>query len=218
MKFVKKFLAQQGMIDNTRLSTLGDNMQFFGLAPGGITGEEIYTKMTKLYTKAGVLKEMVPAWRQVSNSSFVQSVKLFGKEHDAEAAAKFTAPTAADKAAPVFAQKPAPIQFAFKSSTLSEDAKIMIDTYFVQAAKGFRDTRVRIEGNTDKIGPAAYNKDLSYKRANAVANYLVSKYKFDRNRFIIVGNGFDVPVPGCESNSTEEMRAQNRRTEFALLY
>jgi NitT/TauT family transport system substrate-binding protein len=214
---IKDETEAMGMIKNARLCTYGDNLQFFGLVPGGITGEEIYNKMYKLYRDAGVIKEAIPAWRQVADSSLVASLKLTGKEHDPEAPVKFTAATAEEQKAPAFAQKPAPIHFAFNSWELNEDAKIMIDTYFVLAAKSFRNARVRIEGNTDNVGSAAINRTVSYNRANAVGEYLTKKYGFDRTRFVIVGNGFDKPVPGCETNATEEMRAKNRRTEFALL-
>ena len=61
------------------------------------------------------------------------------------------------------------------------------------------------------------NMNLSKKRAESVANYLESEYGISKNRFIVVGNGPDNPVPGCESNSTEDCRAKNRRTEFQLI-
>jgi NitT/TauT family transport system substrate-binding protein len=39
----------------------------------------------------------------------------------------------------------------------------------------------------------------------------------DPDRFVIVGNGPDDPVAGCETNATEQCRAKNRRTEFQLI-
>jgi len=74
--------------------------------------------------------------------------------------------------------------------------------------------KVRIEGNTDNVGSAAMNRDLSYKRAKSVADFLVKTYNFDPNRFVIVGNGPDKPVA---DNNSEAGRAANRRTEFQLL-
>ena len=73
-----------------------------------------------------------------------------------------------------------------------------------------------IDGNGYTVdgGSADMNRDLSKKRAKSVADYLVKTYNFDPNRFIIVGNGPDKPVA---TNSTEEGRAANRRTEFQLL-
>ncbi len=206
------------MINRARLSTYGDNQQFFSLKPGGVTGEEMYNKMYKLYRNAGVVKDNIPAWRQIANSSLISAITLAGKEHDPEESVKFAAPTTTEKTAPAFAEKAASVRFAFGSAELTSDGKIAIDTYFANQAKEFGGTRVRIEGNTDNVGGVDYNEKLSFTRARSVASYLVSKYHFDQNRFIIVGNGFRKPVPGCESNATEECRAQNRRTEFALLY
>jgi len=73
--------------------------------------------------------------------------------------------------------------------------------------------RIRIEGHTDNIGGAAYNKDLSQRRAQSVVNYLVSK-GVPRNRLIPVGYGFDRPVA---TNATALGRAKNRRVEFTIL-
>ena len=58
---------------------------------------------------------------------------------------------------------------------------------------------------------------LSQKRAQSVAEYLQKTYGMDANRFVIVGNGPDKPVPGCETNATSECKAKNRRTEFQLI-
>ncbi|MBP8212645.1 MAG: OmpA family protein, partial [Saprospiraceae bacterium] len=60
-------------------------------------------------------------------------------------------------------------------------------------------------------------KALSEKRAKSVADYLKSQYGMDANRFIIVGNGPNKPVAGCESNADESCKAKNRRTEFQLI-
>jgi NitT/TauT family transport system substrate-binding protein len=76
---------------------------------------------------------------------------------------------------------------------------------------------VRIEGNTDNVGSKQMNMDLSQKRAQAVANYLATEYGIDKNRFIIIGNGPDKPVPGCEQNQNDVCKAKNRRTDFQLV-
>jgi NitT/TauT family transport system substrate-binding protein len=208
------------MIDNAKLMTYGDNLHFFGIktTPGaGITGEEMWTKMCRLYYEAGVAPKDAPPFRKLVDLSILNAIQLSGAGHEPENAPKFAAPTEALKTAPVFAQKPAPVQFAFNSAELTEEGKVAIDTYFANTAKEFRETRVRIEGNTDNVGSAAYNVKLSNARARSVAVYLAAKYGFDPNRFVIRGHGFDNPVPGCEKNATEECRAKNRRTEFALI-
>ena len=58
------------------------------------------------------------------------------------------------------------------------------------------------------------NQELSLKRAKAVADFLAQEYKFDKNRFVAVGNGPSKPVA---SNDTAEGKAKNRRTDFELI-
>lgn len=64
-----------------------------------------------------------------------------------------------------------------------------------------------IEGHTDNKAPAAYNKDLSLRRANSVKAFFVKK-GYSESRFTAVGFGLEQPVAG---NDTEEGRAKNRR-------
>jgi len=68
--------------------------------------------------------------------------------------------------------------------------------------------RFRIEGHTDTVGTAEYNKELSDRRAAAVVAYLSSTFKVDPSRLEAVGKGEDgllVPTP----DQTSEPR--NRR-------
>ncbi len=61
------------------------------------------------------------------------------------------------------------------------------------------------------------NMTLSQKRAQAVADYLKDEYGMDPNRFIVVGNGPDNPVKGCEGNQNDSCKSKNRRTDFQLI-
>ncbi|MBX5482043.1 MAG: OmpA family protein [Myxococcaceae bacterium] len=71
---------------------------------------------------------------------------------------------------------------------------------------------VTIEGHTDNRGGAAYNRDLSTRRARAVLEYLVRK-GIDRKRLRAKGYGEDSPIA---PNDTPLGRAKNRRVEFTL--
>ena len=51
----------------------------------------MYTKMFRLYKKAGVITKNVPSWRQISNSSIVSSLKLSGKGYEPEGGVIFDA-------------------------------------------------------------------------------------------------------------------------------
>lgn len=206
-------------IDNVRLATLGDNIDFFGLNSSyrGVKGEDLYNKMNRMYARINLAPSTIPPWRNVADSSLVQATRLTGPGNDAEGTVRFAAPTKADEKAQAYANKPLSVTYASGSARLTEDGKTIIDMGFADTARQFSQTRIRIEGNTDSVGSAQANRRLSYARANSVANFLAEKYGFDRQRFVIVGNGADKPVPGCEANDTEECRAKNRRTEFSLL-
>ena len=71
-----------------------------------------------------------------------------------------------------------------------------------------------IEGHTDNIGNAASNKTLSEKRAQAVKQYLVSKYGIASTRMRTVGYGSTKPIG---PNTTAEGRQNNRRVELVKL-
>ena len=77
----------------------------------------------------------------------------------------------------------------------------------------YPDTTATIEGYTDSVGKKAFNKKLSEKRAEAVADYLFSKFNIDKSRLKTLGHGEEQPV---DSNETAEGRQQNRRSEAHL--
>lgn len=74
--------------------------------------------------------------------------------------------------------------------------------------------RVRVEGHTDNVGSAAYNKDLSERRARSVVRYLAERGGVARERLESAGYGFERPVA---SNATAVGRAKNRRVDFTIL-
>ena len=73
------------------------------------------------------------------------------------------------------------------------------------------DWTLTIEGHTDSIGGAAYNKDLSDRRAAAVKAELTAKYSIPASRLATAGYGLTHPV---DKNTTIEGRARNRRVEL----
>lgn len=205
-------------INNVRLCTLGDNMNFFGLTPSykGVRGEELYNKTGAMYADLNppLAPRTLPPWRTVIDLAALRAVDLSGPEHAAEGQATFTKATAEEASAPAFATKRVTVNFPSGSATLTGAAMATIDREMVDELRMFRNARVRVEGNTDNVGGAAFNRSLSYRRAQSVIDYLVDTYQFDKNRFITVGNGMDNPV---ENNDTESGRAANRRTDLMLL-
>ena len=209
-----------GMIGALRLANHGDNINFFGLNTSykGITGEALYNKMGDKYQALGFAPANRPSWRALSNSYAVMNSELQATgSSEGEGNTKFSPATADQKKAPAVAVKTVSITFPTGSYKLDENSKTLIDLQFSDVARGFANARVRIEGNTDNVGDKLKNIELSRKRAESVAQYLQSTYSMDYNRFIIIGNGQDKPVSGCESNATADCKAKNRRTEFQLI-
>ena len=73
--------------------------------------------------------------------------------------------------------------------------------------------RVEISGHTDNAGTPAYNLQLSQKRAQSVANYLIA-HEVSAARIVQKGYGADKPL---KPNDTEENRQVNRRIEFRVV-
>ena len=44
----------------------------------------------------------------------------------------------------------------------------------------------------------------------------MDKYQFDPNKFKVVGNGWDNPLPGCTDPSNAENNKKNRRVEVKV--
>ena len=200
-------------INNVRLTTYGDNLNFFGLNSEytGMRGEELYIGMSRMFHDIKLAPDNVPSWRNIVDVSLLKDVNLSGPENAAEHMEPVTPPTGTT---PAVAKKSITIVFPSGSAVLDENAKIIIDDQFAPIARSFARSRIRVEGNTDNVGSPEMNQRLSQKRAQAVVDYLVDKYKFDVNRFIVIGNGPRMPV---KSNATASGRAMNRRTDFKLL-
>jgi len=210
--------------DKVYFSTLGDNVNFFGLntAYTGITGDRMYGRMAIKYTEVGLAKSPAP-WRNVSDPSIIQELmndKDFAGDN-AQVAAKvenFKPATPEIKTLPSQSSKIISLEFPSNSAQLDQDDKVLIDREIKELAQGFAGAYIRVEGNTDNVGSAAINDKLSLSRATSVVNYLVNEHKFDQNKFIIVGNGSTKPVAGCEDNKDEACKAKNRRTEFQFIW
>ena len=76
----------------------------------------------------------------------------------------------------------------------------------------YPDTRVNVIGHTDNVGGAAFNLDLSQRRAGSVASVLTSS-GVSPARVNISGRGEDQPVA---SNLDAAGRQQNRRVEIII--
>ncbi|MFV0369473.1 MAG: OmpA family protein [Hyphomicrobiaceae bacterium] len=104
------------------------------------------------------------------------------------------------------------IRFAPNSVSFDTDSNTTLES-LAKIAKSCTKGRIRVEGHTDSTGRAAFNKALSEKRAQAVADYL-SQAGVDANRIEAIGYGQEKPIA---ANNTREGRAKNRRIEFTVV-
>ena len=104
------------------------------------------------------------------------------------------------------------IFFDFNKFDLKPESQVELDKV-VQLMQDNPTVKIQIEGHTDNIGKAADNLKLSENRAKAVVNYLVSK-NISITRLTAKGFGSTKPVA---DNTSEEGRAQNRRTELKVV-
>src|SRR5690606_6417254 len=106
---------------------------------------------------------------------------------------------------------PEGILFATDSAAVSGPAQN--DLYAVaRNLNQYPNSRVEVIGHTDNTGSAAYNQDLSQRRAQSVAGILTAG-GVSSGRVVAVGRGESQPVA---SNGTEQGRAQNRRVEIII--
>lgn len=103
------------------------------------------------------------------------------------------------------------VDFEFNSTQLTAPAQQTLDEV-ATALIAQPELTVEIQGYTDSIGTAAYNLNLSQRRADAVKAYLVSK-GLNTSALTAKGYGKANPIAG---NDTAEGRAQNRRVAFAV--
>ena len=105
------------------------------------------------------------------------------------------------------------MKFKFdKSDIVTEyDSELLT---FADVLKKYPELHVIIEGHTDSVGTANYNKKLSQRRAESVKKYLVDTLGIDASRLKTVGYGFEKPVA---SNKTAEGRKKNRRVEIVVV-
>lgn len=100
------------------------------------------------------------------------------------------------------------IYFGFDESTLSQEARVVLDTDWQCLSK--QQARVTVSGHTDERGTTEYNLALGEKRADAVRKYLVG-LGADAQKIKPVSYGKERPVdPGHD----EAAWAKNRRSDM----
>jgi outer membrane protein OmpA-like peptidoglycan-associated protein len=82
------------------------------------------------------------------------------------------------------------VPFAFDSADLTGDARRMLrEVGKAMTSAELAPYRFLLEGHTDSVGPASYNKTLSQRRARAVREFLTAEMGVPENKLATRGHG-----------------------------
>jgi len=100
--------------------------------------------------------------------------------------------TAASRAGRIADASPTP-HFEFDRSVVSPEGRAALDGFTRSLGNASFDV-ITIEGHTDRLGPPAYNRKLSLRRAESVKAYLVETARLDPGKISTIGRGATGPV------------------------
>lgn len=103
------------------------------------------------------------------------------------------------------------VTFAVNSTEISPSFQAALDNV-AQSMTKYPDSLIDVYGHTDSTGSDTYNLDLSKRRADSVARYLITR-RVASSRIQTQGMGKNYPVA---DNTTPEGRAKNRRVEIKI--
>jgi OmpA-OmpF porin, OOP family len=103
------------------------------------------------------------------------------------------------------------IRFESGKADIVADSAGLLDR-LIETALRCPNANIEVAGHTDSDGEEPANQELSEKRAQAVADYLI-KAGLPANRFTPVGYGSTQPIAG---NDSDQGKAQNRRIDFVV--
>lgn len=153
-------------------------------------------------TDEGVINAQITIAPEWINVNIVERVNLENRMLDADAMAKRLSETGSVVLDKVYFDLSKATLLAESADALTEIAKLLEEN---------PDINIYIVGHTDNTGGYASNLDLSLRRAQAVADALVSDHGVAANRVVPAGVG---PLAPRASNLTEDGQARNRRLEL----
>jgi outer membrane protein OmpA-like peptidoglycan-associated protein len=108
-----------------------------------------------------------------------------------------------------------PVYFDFDSAFLTPDGQAQVHALTLALATYVKDDyTIRFIGHTDRRGTREYNRRLSERRAEPIAQFVAQADSLPRDRMVVDGRGFDqLKYPGDD----EESHRLDRRVEVELL-
>jgi outer membrane protein OmpA-like peptidoglycan-associated protein len=102
------------------------------------------------------------------------------------------------------------LYFSFNSDRIREESEPRLKE-IAEVLGHHPDWKLDVQGHTDNVGGESYNLPLSQRRAAAVKDALVARYRIEPARLSTAGYGASRPQ---DTNDTLEGRARNRRVEL----
>ena len=219
----------KSLFENLVWTGLEDNARIFGLVGGTNHYDRVYRRFDGIYRKAGALANPNSPVIAPQDSVDLRYIRnLLAKSQTAQTAAAKPEFTFTEQERQQVAKqeptvtKPVIVSFASGSAELTKRSQKTIDEEMVPFIENNGSAYFDISGNSDSTGSREANMRISRARAQAVVDYLVSQWEFDRARFAVTGNGPDKPLcnesaPQNENLNLEDCRAMNRTTRAAVL-
>ncbi|MBF0408236.1 MAG: OmpA family protein [Candidatus Riflebacteria bacterium] len=224
----------KGMENDAHSTNFAENREFFLNSNNPTNFERTWNNISFVYKETGLISEQVP-FNQVMDFTVLQALEKEGtfKSHVNTNISKFV-PTTYNKVsaeAPIITQT---VRIAFfpNSANIYEPAyddigRPIQNTLYdpnveatleriARLTGAYERAVVAIVGHTDssmkgKV-PDTVVKQLSLERANSVKDALIAKFKFDPNKFVVEGKGWDSPAESSDPLN----HSMNRRVEVSV--
>jgi NitT/TauT family transport system substrate-binding protein len=224
----EKMVGKDGGIveGDAHLTNYRENAKFFLDPFNPANFEVVWNSASTIYKSLGTIDAPVPA-SKVKASSVLAGLSEANKD-----VRDLSQPTFKPEAMRNLSAEAGTGQILTKAVMISfEPNKSVLDTNYDNTISGtleeigklagrFGNAYIVIEGNTDAsrkgIVPSDLVRQLSYDRADAVRRRIMEIYRFDPNKFKVVGNGWDNPLPNCTDPSNSEHNKKNRRVEVKV--
>jgi len=224
----------EGMMNDFHATNFAENVQFFLNASNPTNFERTWRNASYVYSELGRLDRIVP-FDTVMDFRIIQKLQKEGKfaNQTDESVATFTPGTYNKGKAEAVITQTIRINFYPNSSNpyelsrdefgVAQEGKLYDPNVektmerVAQLSGQFARATVLIKGHTDSSMKGQVNsqavKDLSLARAEAIKQALIQKFKFDPNKFVVEGIGWDEPA---DPNDPQN-QALNRRVEISVL-
>lgn len=215
-----------GVVDgDAHLTNYRENANFFLDPMNPSNFEVVWNRASTIYKSLGAISTPVPSAKVKAANVLAKMAQEYRDVRDLSQAtfkAGMIFKTAEAESGEILT-KAVIVQFEPNKVVLNNNYDTNISVVLEEIGKlagTFGNAYLVIEGNTDAsrkgVVPADLVRQLSYDRADAVRKAIMAKYKFDPNKFKVMGNGWDNPLAGMTDPSNADHNRRNRRVEVKV--